>query len=85
MTGKDETYTFYEATTDSFSTFAITGIKSVNEESATTGMFGFTTEVTETPEVTETAPEKAQPVRRVIRGIMIVLMAIAVILYIKRK
>lgn len=81
--GKDESYTFYEATTESFSTFAITGIKSMSaDKSAAAELSRFKEEVAATPKVTRA--EKVPPVRLIIISVVIVLLAIAIILYIRK-
>jgi hypothetical protein len=85
VTGKDETYTFYEVTTESFSIFAITGIKSERADTAAAaGLSGSKGEGSTTPEVAGTTLGKAPPVRLVVISVVIFIV-IVIVLYIKRE
>ncbi len=88
---KDSSYTYYEARTNAFSTFAIAALKS---ESASTASTASTVvplpSPSVTPEITETAvivitPEELPNITPVLAAGGLVLMAIIAGIYIKRK
>ncbi len=79
---RNDKYTYFEAKTSSFSPFAIIGLKGGIIPTITPGI---TITVTSTPAVTQPPSEEAPPVNLAIIIGVIFLIAITVIVYIKRK
>jgi PGF-pre-PGF domain-containing protein len=79
----DSSYTYFEAKTDTFSSFAITVLKGVAIPMITPS--GTAPAATGAPQVTEKASGKAEPINLVVIIAVIALIAIAVLLYLKRK
>ncbi len=86
--GKDASYTYFEANTDTFSIFAITGLKGGVLPTATptvTQQPEKTSTSTGTATVTQTPTPEAPPVNLATIMLVIVLIAIVAVVYFKRK
>ncbi len=81
---EDASYIYYEATTDTFSHFAISGVKGTSIPAAPAAS-QITPAATRTPEVTEMHPGEAQPVRLTLIIGVFALIAIIAFLYIKKN
>ena len=83
---KDTSYTYFEAKTPGFSPFAIAGPEAGTKLSGSIPWPEGTPTVTETPEATTEFPsKKAPPINLAVIIGLIALMAIVVVVYIKRK
>lgn len=80
----DASYVYYEASTDTFSHFAISGVKGASVPAAPAAS-QITPAATRTPEVTGTHPGEASPVRLTLIIGMLALIAIIASLYLKKN
>ena len=81
---ENASYAYYEATTDTFSHFAISGVKGASMPAAPAAS-QITPADTRTPEVTGTHQEEAPPVRLALIIGVFVLIAIIAVLYLKKN
>ncbi|VVB91848.1 Periplasmic copper-binding protein (NosD) [uncultured archaeon] len=80
----DASYIYYEATTDTFSNFAISGVNGASVP-ASSSVSQITPAATRTPEVTGTHSEEASPIRLALIIGVFALIAIIAFLYIKKN